>query len=98
MEHALWARPLPGGTMSKGFKRCLAALGCACLALAPVAARGGEPDVGHNHAAAMRAMNARGDRAMGFSHDKTTHHFVLLPDGGAIELTANDGRDTLSRD
>jgi TusA-related sulfurtransferase len=31
---------------------------------------------------------------MGFSHDKTTHHFRLLPDGGAIEVTVNDPKDT----
>ncbi len=35
-----------------------------------------------------------GDQAMGFPHDKTTHHFHLLADGGAIEVTANDPGDT----
>jgi hypothetical protein len=30
---------------------------------------------------------------MGFSHDKTTHHFRLYPDGGAIEVTADDPND-----
>jgi hypothetical protein len=34
-----------------------------------------------------------GDDAMGFPHDKTTHHFRLLPDGGAIEVTVNDSKD-----
>jgi hypothetical protein len=34
-----------------------------------------------------------GDQAMGFPHDKTTHHFRLYADGGAIEVTANDARD-----
>src|SRR5437870_6921469 len=34
------------------------------------------------------------DQAMGFPHDKTTHHFRLYSDGGAIEVTANDGKDT----
>src|SRR5579885_1694110 len=33
------------------------------------------------------------DQAMGFSHDKTTHHFRLYADGGAIEVTANDPKD-----
>jgi len=32
-------------------------------------------------------VNARGDQGMGFSHEKTTHHFCLLADGGAIEIT-----------
>jgi hypothetical protein len=27
-------------------------------------------------------INARGDQGMGFSHEKTTHHFHLLADGG----------------
>lgn len=34
------------------------------------------------------------DQAMGFPHDKTTHHFGLSPDGGTIEVTVNDARDT----
>ena len=43
-------------------------------------------------------MNKRGDRVMGFDHTKTTHHFRLLPDGGAIEITANTAADTASCD
>jgi hypothetical protein len=35
---------------------------------------------------------------MGFSHTKTTHHFRLLPDGGDIEVTANDLADSVSRE
>ena len=31
---------------------------------------------------------------MGFPHDKTTHYFRLLVDGGAIEVTANDTKDS----
>jgi hypothetical protein len=44
------------------------------------------------------AMMKRGDQAMGFSHEKTTHHFRLYKDGGAIEVSANDPKDTASRD
>src|SRR5882724_8009176 len=44
------------------------------------------------------AVNQRGDHVMGFSHEKTTHHFRLYKDGGAIEVTANDAKDTDSRD
>jgi len=43
-------------------------------------------------------VTARGDEAMGFPHDKTTHHFRLFNDGGAIEVEANDPKDTASRD
>jgi len=38
-------------------------------------------------------MESHGDQAMGFPHDKTTHHFRLISDGGAIEVTANDPKD-----
>jgi len=50
------------------------------------------------HQQHMAEMNQRGDRAMGFDHTKTTHHFHLLADGGAIEVTANDQKDTISRE
>ena len=43
-------------------------------------------------------MVKRGDHAMGFSHEKTTHHFRLFKDGGAIEVQANDPADNTSRD
>lgn len=43
-------------------------------------------------------MNQRGDHVMGFDHMKTTHHFFLLSDGGAIEVGANSSQDTESRD
>lgn len=39
-------------------------------------------------------VEKQGDEAMGFAHDKTTHHFRLYPDGGAIEVTANDPKDS----
>lgn len=38
-------------------------------------------------------VEKHGDMAMGFPHDQTTHHFRLLPDGGAIEVTVNDAKD-----
>jgi hypothetical protein len=40
----------------------------------------------------------RGDQVMGFSHEKTAHHFRLYADGGAIEAEANNTDDTASRD
>lgn len=49
----------------------------------------------HDHAA---GVDMRGDMAMGFSHDKSTHHFQLLADGGTIEVAANDKDDTTTRD
>jgi hypothetical protein len=35
---------------------------------------------------------------MGFDHSKTTHRFLLKPDGGVIQVEANDASDTRSRD
>jgi len=48
----------------------------------------------HHHEGVVQ----RGDEVMGFSHEKTTHHFRLYADGGAIEVEANDAQDTASRD
>ena len=31
-------------------------------------------------------MNERGEHAMGFSQITTTHHFLLKPDGGVIQV------------
>jgi len=42
-------------------------------------------------------LATRGDHAMGFSHEKTTHHSFLYDDGGAIQVTANDPKVTESR-
>ena len=41
-------------------------------------------------------VEKRGDQAMGFSHDATTHHFRMSVDGGAIEVTANDPHDKIN--
>jgi hypothetical protein len=46
----------------------------------------------------MEDMSKRGDKAMGFDHLKTTHHFILANDGGSIKVEANDATDTQSRD
>lgn len=43
-------------------------------------------------------VNEHGDHVMGFSHDKTTHHFELHHDGGIIDVRADDVKDTESRD
>jgi hypothetical protein len=38
-------------------------------------------------------VESHSDHAMGFPHDKTTHHFRMAADGGAIEVTTNDSGD-----
>ena len=40
----------------------------------------------------------RGDHEMGFSHEKTAHHFSVLTDGGSIEVASNDPSDAESRE
>ncbi|MFN7940997.1 MAG: hypothetical protein U0X73_05335 [Thermoanaerobaculia bacterium] len=54
-----------------------------------------EMTIDPGHAA---AVDARGDRVMGFGHGVTSHHFLLLADGGAIAAEALDPADTTSRD
>ena len=44
----------------------------------------------HRHAG---ASGSRADEGMGFSQAKTTHHFRLRGDGGAIEVTVRDAND-----
>lgn len=39
-----------------------------------------------------------GEREMGFSQTATTHHFLLMKDGGAIQVEANNSSDTSNRD
>ena len=43
-------------------------------------------------------VETHGDHAMGFPHDKTTHHFQLAETGGSIEVTANDPKDSANID
>jgi hypothetical protein len=57
-----------------------------------------KPSAGSMKGTHMGEMNKRGDRVMGFDHGKTTHHFRLLPEGGVIEVAANDPKDIASRD
>ena len=46
----------------------------------------------------QKGVVKRGDQAMGFSHEKATHHFRLYAGGGAIEVEANDPQDAENRD
>jgi len=44
------------------------------------------------------AMQHRGNQGMGFDQQKTTHHFQLRKDGGAIQVTAKSVGDKESLD
>ena len=54
-----------------------------------------QDDSKHQH---QGDMTSRGDSPMGFDAAKTTHHFLQNPEGGTIQVTANDPADTASRD
>jgi hypothetical protein len=41
-------------------------------------------------------VNQNGDRVMGFEHARTTHHFLLLQDGGEIRVETNNPEDSIS--
>jgi hypothetical protein len=43
-------------------------------------------------------MKKRGEAAMGFDQDATTHHFLVADDGGSIQVTVNDAKDRANRD
>ena len=66
----------------------------------------GSPSQGteHQHAAQQEQsqqhceMMKRGDQAMGFSQDRTTHHFYLEKDGGTIDVSVKDPKDAESRE
>ena len=61
----------------------------------PMMKKGGQASNMIEHDA-MEMKN--GEKAMGFSQTATTHHFLLMKDGGAIQVTANDPNDADSRD
>jgi hypothetical protein len=52
--------------------------------------RAGNASFDEHHA----MVEKHGDEAMGFPHDKTTHHFHLSGAGGSIEVTADDPNDS----
>ena len=56
-----------------------------------------EPDKTHQEKH-HQDVAEKGDHVMGFSHEKSTHHFRLYSDGGAIEVTANDAGDAPTRE
>ena len=45
------------------------------------------------HSGHHAVAESHGDQAMGFPQDATTHHFRLMPNGGVIEVSANDPDD-----
>ena len=44
------------------------------------------------------ASGQRGAMVMGFDQNRTTHHFLLFTDGGAVDVSVNDPADRRNRD
>jgi hypothetical protein len=74
-------------------RSALASLLAFGLALAGSAATDG----GHPHDSTHAGVDRRGDHAMGFSHDKTAHHFGLTTAGGFISAESKSASDAGSR-
>jgi hypothetical protein len=49
----------------------------------------------HQASAAQQQQQER-EEGMGFSQERTTHHFLLASDGGTIEVTANAADDRIT--
>jgi hypothetical protein len=67
------------------------------LVLLGPGANAGEEDM-HKHDAHFAGVTERGDKGMGFSHEKTVHHFGLTRQGGFISAEASDAADAPTRD
>ena len=70
-----------------------AALAAALITAASAGVRARQQQHGQGHGSHGEEVNRRGDRVMGFDHQKTRHRFLLHPEGGAIEVTANEAGD-----
>ena len=52
----------------------------------------------HSHSSKpSAALIERGEKGMGFSQTDTTHHFLIKPDGGVIQVEVNDPTDKTDR-
>ena len=71
----------------------LATIALVCFALTGIGLAQHDSSSHQQH---MAELNKHGAEAMGFDQDKTTHHFRLYKDGGAVEVQAKDPADTAS--
>lgn len=55
-----------------------------------------KPHDAHAHGEHFAGVDQRGDEVMGFSHQKTTHHFLIEPEGGTVQVVAKDPGDAES--
>jgi hypothetical protein len=80
--------------------RSALAIGFALLLCASAAAARAQAHEEHasaqNDHSKPHDMEHRGNQGMGFDQQKTTHHFLLRKDGGAIQVSANSTVDKAS--
>ncbi|CAN5370460.1 hypothetical protein BH10ACI1_BH10ACI1_25490 [soil metagenome] len=57
-----------------------------------------DADTKSNSTEHQEMVMKNGETEMGFSQTATSHHFLLMKDGGAIQITVNDAKDTENRD
>jgi hypothetical protein len=103
----LTLEPTPGFSivrMSNHFLRLLTLAALALVSTRVLAAQHPQMPAGTTHQEHLAQMKkdaelrARGTAAIGFDQDAAAHHFVLLADGGAIEVQATSGNDAATRD
>jgi hypothetical protein len=78
--------------------RLIALRSALTLCLLPVALTAQQSSTPTRDSSHDEAVTSRGDHAMGFSHETTTHHFRLYKTGGAIDVSANELKDSATRD
>jgi hypothetical protein len=66
------------------------------IAAQPAAEEKSCPLHAQHQAEKAKELDARGDRVMGFEHTRTTHRFLIEPDGGAVQVEVNDASDSES--
>ena len=81
--------------MKRLIRLALPLLAAGVVAVASAAARQTSATTGQDPHA---GMNQRGAMVMGFDQEKTTHHFYLYADGGAVDVSVKDAADATNRD
>lgn len=86
------------GTLSRRVSLALVAIVAVSAVAFPAARQARQAPPKPAPADPHQQMNLRGHQVMGFDQDKTTHHFLLFEDGGAIDVRVNTASDTKNRD
>lgn len=82
--------------MTRALRFAAGALAIATWFAAPAIAQHADPRQSGDPDAHQHDMRTHGAEAMGFDQDKTTHHFVLYEDGGAIDVSVNEATDSVN--